>query len=194
MQPARVEGTVPPNRRNERRSGGLWAVVAIVAAIIAGIWIWSAYRDRAGVGEVASLGEVAENPSAFAGERVTLAGEVDRTLAQGSFTLQAPDGMSEILVVNQTGEQLTLTADAPVTVTGEVRVFNREELQQDVGYSFDDPLFEPWEGKAVLLANTVSTAVGSPTEGARTPPPSGEAQERAPQEGEQQRPGTEPGM
>jgi uncharacterized protein YdeI (BOF family) len=191
MEPTRVEGTLPPGRRPEpRRAGGLWAIVAIVAAVIAGIWIWSAYNDRQRGGAVANLDEVIADPAEHVGERVTVTGSVESQLAPQSFTLKDRDGTGEILVVNRTGAMLTLSENAQVQVSGEVRVFDLAELESDVGYDLDDALFQPWEGKAVLLANTVNPVGGAdvvpeePREGAPHQP---DEPARTPQ----QSPGTE---
>lgn len=108
-----------------------------------------------------TVSEIAEEPLEYAGEVVTVSGEVDRILAPRAFTIGGDDfiGQDELLVVgpssvpalvNQLADSSKIMNDI-VQVTGEVQVFQEDTLERILGADLDDDLWDNFDGKAVLV-------------------------------------------
>jgi hypothetical protein len=108
-----------------------------------------------------TVSEVAENPLRYAGQVITVSGEVDRIFNPRAFTIGGPDfiGEDELLVVgpstvpailNNLADSLATMNDV-VQVTGLVRVFHEDSIEQAIGADLDDDLFDVYDGKPVLV-------------------------------------------
>jgi len=108
-----------------------------------------------------TVSEVAENPLRYAGQVVTVSGEVERIFTPRAFTIGGPDfiGEDELLVVgpstvpailNDLADSLAAMNDV-VQVTGLVRVFHEDSIEQAIGADLDDDLFDVYDGKPVLV-------------------------------------------
>ena len=49
----------------------------------------------------------------------------------------------------------SLFNDTVVRVSGTVREFNRTEVEAELSYSLNDPIFDDWVGQPVLIADSI---------------------------------------
>jgi hypothetical protein len=79
--------------------------------------------------------EIAEEPSEYYGQTVTIRGEVEEAIDEISFTITADEFLfegEEILIVNTTGTAFALPEEGtPVQVTGEVRQFKAFDFDEE---------------------------------------------------------------
>lgn len=110
--------------------------------------------------ERVTIEELTDDPSEFYGESVTVSGEVVEAVEPGAFRIEGDD--EELLVVGV--QQLPRIAEGDVKevnegdrvrVTGQVREFKIEEVQQDVDRGIDDEYFGDFEGDPAVLASSV---------------------------------------
>jgi hypothetical protein len=110
--------------------------------------------------ERVTVEELTANPSEFYGDRVAVRGEVIEAVEPGAFRIEN-DG-SRLLVVGV--EQISQIVDGDtkavnegdlIKVNGEVREFEKEEIQQEVDYGIDDEYFGDYEGDPAVLAYSV---------------------------------------
>lgn len=107
--------------------------------------------------------DVADNPAGFDGRRVSLSGEVEETFMPGRAFSLSGDGViaeSQLMILVQ-GSQPVEEGHA-VRVVGTVRAYDptdREQLESDLGWAFDEELeLELRDAKAVLVATSISPA------------------------------------
>lgn len=94
---------------------------------------------------------VADDVSTLAGENTTISGEVSDVLSTVAFRL-AGTGW-DVVVLD--AEQAAVEAGDAVQVTGTVRQMNVAEFEEDYSLDLDDGLYEDYEGRLVLVAETV---------------------------------------
>ena len=152
------------------RVSGRSAVVA--AAMLAGAC--GGYEANDGARETAAggrvpraaieAGDIARNPAAYLGQRVTVRAEVEEVLHPQVFTLDEDETYAgpDVLVVAPDAATAARD-DANVTVTGVVRAFDVVALERD--FDFFDPGPE-WEARygsrPVIVADSVmAEAAGS---------------------------------
>lgn len=114
-----------------------------------------------------TVAEVTGNIDQYAGQSVTVQGEVQEGYeVLGSNVLRLDEDAllmggidNDLIVVGSPLGDAQLNEDgwldSIVRVTGTVRDFNRAELEQDLGITFDDPAFDAWEGEPVIVAEAV---------------------------------------
>lgn len=107
-----------------------------------------------------SFSDVADNPEAYAGQQVTLSGEVSQAIDANSFRMDEDNWLDigdDLLVVmsGDAARPANLQDETNVQVTGEVRTFNQSELEQELGISFDPNLVGEWADQAVIVANQI---------------------------------------
>ncbi|MDP8922205.1 MAG: hypothetical protein M3O34_04925, partial [Chloroflexota bacterium] len=139
-----------------------WAAWAGKPAIIATSVI---PRPRYLSWQAATVDDIADHPEVYAGKAVTVRGEVGEALGSRSFALEEDDLLFEDAVLVLTTGQMTgrdgrplapdALVDRPVWVTGTVRLFNRVEVERDLGIDLDDELFAEWEGRPAIVARSI---------------------------------------
>ena len=109
--------------------------------------------------ERVTIEELADNPSEFYGESVTVSGEVIETVEPGAFRIEGDDG--ELLVVGvQQLQNIAKGGDKEVSegdlvrATGEVRQFKLEEVRNEVDYGIDNEYFGDFTGEPAVLASS----------------------------------------
>lgn len=115
---------------------------------------------QTGSAEGVTIEELADDPSEFYGEAVTVSGEVIEAVEPGAFRIEGDD--EELLVVGvqqlpriTEGAVKEVNEGDRVRVTGQVREFKIEEVQQEVDRGIDDEYFGDFEGDPALLATSV---------------------------------------
>lgn len=108
--------------------------------------------------------EITSDPEKFYGKRVMVSGQVTEMVEPpNAFAIGGGEfvGDDRLLVVGaQQLERLqrhvkNVNEGDLVQVTGEVRQFSIEEVQQDVDYGIDDEYFGDYEGDPAVLATSV---------------------------------------
>ncbi len=96
------------------------------------------------------VSDVASDPDQIMGQMVTVSGEVESILSPHAFIL----GDDQVPVVTRT--RLTdVVEEATAYVTGEVRVFQFDEVADEVDGELSRELLRDFEGDPVILADMV---------------------------------------
>ncbi len=113
---------------------------------------------------------VIENPDAYIGKTVTVSGDVEEIHGPKAFNMDSGVSVGELLVVGR--EPFPNLADADnrmyvindvATVTGVVKKFVMADVEKEVGWDLDPNIFSEFEGKTVLVANSVGFKPGKGT-------------------------------
>jgi hypothetical protein len=155
-----------------RKKGPLYAVSAILAAALLA-WIPMAGRfsldDPTPVPVKAAT--LNEDPAAYLGRRVQVAGEVHRVYGPRAFALeQAADGGDTVLVVGRkpwtllqrNPQAAELVRNDRVQVTGRVRKFRLRDFREEIGRHASDSLLSRWEGRPAVQAIDLELTPGVP--------------------------------
>ncbi len=149
-------------------SGGVMAMIVTAALLLASCGSEGGQQggeagEEAGqtrpAGRV-TVEELTNNPSEFYGESVTVSGEVMEAVEPGAFRIEGDDEELLVAGVQQLpkiveGEVKEVNEGDRVRVTGEVRPFKIEEIQQEVDYGIDNEYFGDFEGDPAVLARSV---------------------------------------
>lgn len=159
-----------------------------------------------GAGGPATVDDIAARPQAYVGKVVSVTGSVGQVLGRRAFTIGdggfLDDGL--LVVTNRplrgavggsagpTGAQagqLVLTDREVVEVTGEIRRFDIEEIERELGLRLDEARFTDWTNRPVLLATAIGP--GGRDEAAQRPAATATPADRprAAREGDRARPG-----
>lgn len=171
------------------RTWQLAAVFIVVLLIIGGVaWVNTQPRQTGefvpGIGggppvtppeEERLISDIAQNPTQYAGQTVTLRGEVDRIFDPQIFVLDQMGTAvgDEVLVITtnpipippEAGRDVSvpLQNTDQVTVSGTVRLFIIENIEQEIGLDLDQALEVEFEGKPVIMATDVSVVTPTPS-------------------------------
>ncbi len=110
---------------------------------------------------IIGLDEIEDNPDQYAGQMVTVNGEVTENLGGNAFSIDQGNILNlgeDMLVVMGPDAQAptTLEDDTQVQITGEVRYFAQSAFEEDYGIVFDDPnLFSPYEDQPAIVASQI---------------------------------------
>jgi hypothetical protein len=148
----------PEPTTNQRRwlEVGFLALIAVVAA--AAVFAIFGLNDP---DDGATMAAITERPEEYAGDTVTLVGEIDEQNSDGSFTLsESGVGGAEVLVVAAPGETArvppaTFADDARVQVVGTVQVLDADKRTD--GMSLAPDTAEDWDGKPIVIASAVTS-------------------------------------
>jgi hypothetical protein len=168
----------------DRKAGGgamlFWSLVILAILILAFVLFasgaqavdtGSGMRPQGGTGGAAAVGteatieEVTENPQQYEGNNVTVTGNLEEVVSPTAIRITSGGflgiGQDDILVIGQQAfppgvserrEELSLQ------VTGPVQLFNRVEFENDWGINLDDELFTVYEGRPVIVAQSLAMA------------------------------------
>ena len=132
------------------------AVALVAAAVSMGAAALMGGKSRSGGADVTS---VVQRPDRFIGERTTVIGRVEDIMSAKSFTVT--DDSATLLVLNVStipaidDNHDGVVRNEDVKVTGVVRRFATEEIEQLVG-DLLDARYESFVGKPVMVADSVS--------------------------------------
>jgi hypothetical protein len=149
-----------------------WLLVAAAIVLLASFWLHLVRPAAAQAQQRPTLDRILEDPTAYHGRQVTVAGEVDLVLSPRAFSIEDDDLLfdDDIMVVSRDplppvagrwGEAEILEDDI-VLVTGTVRPFDLVALEQELGVDLDDDLFAYWVGKSVIAATAVTLTPRTP--------------------------------
>lgn len=112
-----------------------------------------------------AVDSILDDPGAFFGKPVRLSGEVDAALGLHAFTVEDGDFVfdDDLLVLSRRplsglGGVPADTITSPeltARVTGTVRRFARADLARELGVLFEEDPFARWEGRPVVVADSV---------------------------------------
>jgi hypothetical protein len=139
---------------------GLFLVVGVVLVIL----LWQ--DDEVTTTPVnTTVGEVHQDPQAFMNERVIVSGEVSEILTPFAYVIggEAFVGGGELLVVGPppavaTGDLVDdeIYPQDIIQVSGEIREFDRAELEEEWDAEFPEEIFIGREGQPVLVGETIT--------------------------------------
>ncbi len=110
---------------------------------------------------------VIENPDAYMGKTVTVSGDVEEIHSPKAFNMDSGVSVGELLVVGR--EPFPNLADANdrayvindvATVTGVVKKFVTADIEKEIGWTLDPSISSAFDGKTVLVANSVGFKPG----------------------------------
>lgn len=134
-----------------------------------------------------TFGDIADDPEAWLGKMVTVRGDLADRVGPRSFTLSEPGlGTGSFLVLAQNDQ--VIPAEEPifgeqgagagetVQVTGNIRLFDLAEIEQEIGFDLQDTSFTDYDNQPVIIAQTVNVigdqaAEGQPDGALLTPVP-----------------------
>ncbi len=115
-----------------------------------------------------TVDQVLERPGDFAGERMTVFGNVGEVFGPRVFALQDDDLLRHdaLLVLSNrapTGRDgravdVTTVRDGDLRVTGLVQRFDVAAFEQRLGIQLDDARLDEWEGRPALIADSIVPA------------------------------------
>ena len=157
-----------PEPPRERRSEGGAPWVAIIGALLLlallalALWYFLGREGPAAPGAAApanvTLDQLADNPSAYYGDTVTVSGEITDYIGLNAFLLG-----DAVLVVSRQPltsiqgwpRELSMADEETAQVTGPVRAFDIEEVERLTSTDLDDRIFDLWEGQPSIVATSV---------------------------------------
>lgn len=167
-----------PRKSSGRRSAGRKRVGL---ALLLLMWIGLPLGCEREIEEEAgaTVNEITETPNAFIGRQVTVSGEIKEVYGPRAFTIKSPDPSSgELLVV--TAEDFPSIPDRSqraeeikedfVQITGKVRRYIPEEIQQEIGAALDPKIESEYPvSHPVVIAESLhfTARKGAGTEGLR---------------------------
>lgn len=132
--------------------------------------------ESQGQARAASVADILDNPSEFYGNTATVSGLVTEVVGPNAVVIGGNELVNEgLLVVGAQqldqiveglpeGEAFDIQQQDLVQATGNVREFNLQEVEQEVGYELDPAVFEEFEGRpAVVASSFVMTPQGGST-------------------------------
>ena len=142
--------------------GWIFGGILMVALVMLGVTL-VANRDEG----AARTGQVAENPADFYGQSVNLTGSVEDIYGVQAFSLDGSGIVNDkVLVISRNalipvggaGDDYLYDSGDRVHVQGTVRSFRLDEVERDLNIDLVDSMFMGWEGKPVVIAESVDTA------------------------------------
>ena len=115
-----------------------------------------------------SVADIAEDPAAYDGRIVAVQGEVEEVIGANAFSIDEDalldGGIDNDLLVVSAMQDLPLLAtegveDRRVMVIGPVRTFDLAAFEQELGFDLDDAAYEPFAGRAAIIAQAVGVTV-----------------------------------
>lgn len=144
--------------RHSTRPRALRGLIASACAVaLLGFAPLACDDDPVDVGVTAE--HVSRAPSFYAGQTVTVAGEVDDTWQNGVFELESDAPFAGDILVLPTKDKpiaWTLADDDEVRVTGTVVNLVTAEIERDYGFELTPEIEADFSDQAVLVATEVS--------------------------------------
>jgi hypothetical protein len=109
----------------------------------------------------ANVAELSEAPEEYAGQTVTLQGQVEDVIGVNTFRIQQEEdffGEDTALVITATPTTALPNDDEYVQVTGEVRTFEVAEIEQEYGLNWNADIeaeLEQYENQPVVIAQSI---------------------------------------
>lgn len=112
--------------------------------------------------------DIIDNTSSYAGKQVAILAEVDDVVGTRGIVVDQEGSVlgDEILVISRQplepvgggSDDILFDEGKDVQISGEVQSFNRINLQNELGIILDEDAFRQWEGKPVIVADTLVEA------------------------------------
>ena len=148
---------------DKRITGNVKWGVPILAAIA--LMIGVVYYATLDTNESTSVTDIMNNSDQYVGRTVAVRGEVDDISGSQTMILDEEGEVmgDEVLVISRqplepiggAGDDFLFDEGQDIEVAGEVRTFNREELEDELGITLDERTYFDWEGRPVIVATTV---------------------------------------
>ncbi|MTE19896.1 hypothetical protein F0L17_12370 [Streptomyces sp. TRM43335] len=117
-------------------------------------------RGSEGITEIREAFEDGDGGSVV-GEERTIEGRVADVVSPWAFTVggDEPGGVEPMLVVE--GDMPPVDQDDVVRVTGTVREFDLQEVQEELGVNLSDGLYRDYQGEPYIRARSITEDVGT---------------------------------
>ena len=157
---------------------GAGAASGAVAAPAVGADVYRILGIAPGAAPVTNVtvDDITDDPAAYAGQYVSVTGEIEEVISGRSFTIEDSDllfdealrvigavefpGLGPLVggVGVGPGVGTGFALGDEIRVNGVVRTFNLVAFERDFGVDLDDNLYRDWEGQAVLIATELLPA------------------------------------
>ncbi len=108
-----------------------------------------------------TISMIADNPSEFMGQNVTVTGVVTDIINESAFTLRSAGGTgNEVVVAGAANMIPSISEGNQVQVSGTVRQFDLQEFETALNADWNDNLFADWTDRPAIMANNVSMQPG----------------------------------
>lgn len=120
-------------------------------------------------GEV-TVEDITNNPTNYYGTSVSLNGQFDGLVGENGFLITQPGvvGLDLLVVSSTNARELFSQENVPgdekfgVAVVGDVEQFDISTVEQQIGVNLDNNLFQPYQGKPVIIATQIAILSGTP--------------------------------
>lgn len=121
--------------------------------------------ESGGQARAATVADILDNPSEFYGNKATASGLVTEVVSPNAVEIgdsEAFDGgllivgaqkLPQIVEGVPEGEVVDIQQQDLVQATGNVREFNLQEVEQELGYDLENGAFEAFEGRPAIIAS-----------------------------------------
>lgn len=143
-----------------------WSALGVGLTILVVLLIGSFFSKQTTRSEE-QIGRLLEKPKEFYGKEIDLTGEIEEIVGNRTFTLDSPDEFNgSLLVISRESLEPIGGAGASdfifdegerVSIKGRVEEFRVREVEERLRIDLKDEEFSSWEGKPVIIADTVQT-------------------------------------
>lgn len=135
------------------------ALVVMILGTIAFVISDQGYTERE-----SQVDRLANSPTRYYGDSVTLSGSVENVIGSRAVTLTGPGIINDtVLVISKQplvpvgggGDDVFYKEGTRVFVSGEARSFQIDEMEEELGVELVDEEFRTWEGKPVIVADSI---------------------------------------
>jgi hypothetical protein len=153
---------------HDRTATWAWAAAGAVTLALVGpaVASQSAPAQPSTTPMTATAGEIAQNPTAYHGKRVTVRAEVEDLLGAQMFLLDEDRlfAWPDVLVITPK-LSAAIDEDRMVTVTGTVRPYVEAEFRRDYDWNWwdriDPDIEVAFRNRPAIIADSVKTAAGA---------------------------------
>lgn len=148
------------NRRNILI--GFGGGLVVVALLVASVFVYSVENPSIAKRRVV---QILETPQNFYGNTVTVEGKVGHVLGTRALTVDTPGVIGDqLLVISKESlepvggsgiQESIFSSTDPVRIVGQVREFNIQDVQEQLGVDLDDSIYKAWEGRPYIFVNTI---------------------------------------
>jgi len=151
----------PPDPPRSRRDGWPWFWLMLAIATALAVWAaWGSFDDAsAGRDAGITINDLTDDPGEFAGQTVTVSGDVDEPLGERTFTIGDDDKL--LVVMRSNASTYAPREDEVVAVRGTARVFTLADVERESGVDLDDARVADFENRAVIIGEELFTQPGA---------------------------------
>lgn len=168
------------NTTNKSKTFRAYSVIALLILSVALFSACNTAADKAEEVGGVTAAQIIENPAAYVGKTVTVSGDVEEVWDPRAFNMDSGASVGELLVVGKdpfpqvpgATDNAYVVSDI-ATVTGTIRNFVAADIEKEIGWDLMPDIESKFNGKPVLVAQSVAFKPGANRKPATTAPVTG---------------------